>query len=355
MSAKRKLQSPIVCSERGYVANKVLHTTQLHAPAYVYTGTHSLASCNQFYTLFPKPTLHKVTLSWWTPKNLHAEIVRLFGPRKGNSFLNGLFLRKVKDRQWWSVVFNAEDNILASLAKLREKISPWPGSVQLKQVEVAWNLPCSSYQDAKELMLNLAQNTLLQGVYARLWLEPQEGGKIDENKDGTKNGEQTVYFQQIRCRKNKYILVKNPIWDAKMYLKEINSIWHLHIEVTLEKRLLKASKIPMDIPTSVSPDWLKKLPLERFINFASFDMPTVIYELRRLLRTRQSCNNKKKYAPWEIHKMRIGLQILSSAMDYPACEQKRDACKVADIFKAVRFKQRIREGEFDCPYNPFAD
>ena len=44
MSAKRKLQSPIVCSERGYVANKVLHTTQLHAPAYVYTGTHSLGS-----------------------------------------------------------------------------------------------------------------------------------------------------------------------------------------------------------------------------------------------------------------------------------------------------------------------
>ncbi len=355
MSAKRKLQSPIVCSERGYVANKVLHTTQVHTPAYVYTGTHSLASCNQFYTLFPKPVLHKVMLAWCTAKNLNSEIVELFGPRKGNSFINGLFLKKVKDSPWWIVNFNADMDVLTGLSKLQEKITPWPSSVQLKEVEVAWNLPCSSYPEAKKLMLNLAQNTLLQGVYARLWLEPQEGAKIAENKDGTKNGEQTVYFQQLRCRKTEYIQTKKPIWKAKMYLKEIYGIWHLHIEVTFSKRFLKENEIPLDIPTSVSPVWLNKLTPERFINFASFNLPAVINELRSLLRTRRSRCSKKKYTPWEIHRMTNGLRMLSGSMDYPACEQKREACKVADIFKNARLKQRIRNGEFDLLYNPFED
>ncbi|SBW04157.1 hypothetical protein KL86DPRO_20268 [uncultured delta proteobacterium] len=334
-------------------ANKVLYPKQLHTPACAYTGSQTIPTNTPFYPLLPEPVLHKITLSWRTGKNLHAEIVKLFGPRRGNSFLNGLFLKKVEDKPWWSIFFNADDKILAGLSALRDKISPWfESDVQLKQVEVAWNLPCTSYRAAKTLMLNLADNTLLQGVYARLWPEPPEGGKIQENKDGTKNGEVTAYFHQLRPKKGEYVLVKRPDWDAKMYLKEINGIWHLHIEVTLEKPFLKDNGIPMGIPTSVSPDWLKGLPLERFLKFASFDMPAVIDELRGLLSARRFHKRKKKYTSRELHKMTMGLRKLSAAMDYPACEQKRDACKVADIFKDARLKKRIRDGEFDCPYGP---
>lgn len=135
--------------------------------------------------------------------------------------------------------------------------------------------------------------------------------------------------------------------------QKINGIWHLHIEVTLEKPFLKDNKMPMGIPNSTSPDWLRELPLERFLKFTSFDLPAVIDELRRLLRTRRSPHSRKKYSPWNIHKMEKGLQELSTAMDYPACEQKRDAYKVADTFKDAKFKKRIKDGEFDCPCNPF--
>ncbi|MDL2314053.1 hypothetical protein LJC36_03635 [Desulfovibrio sp. OttesenSCG-928-C14] len=313
-----------------------------------------MPSYNSFYTKFPEPELHKVTLSWWTRKNLHAEIVKLFGPRRGNSFLNGLFLKRIEGRSWWSVFFNATDKILADLSALRDEISPWFDSdVQLKQAEVAWNLPCDSYQEAKELMLKLADNAIPQGTYARLWREPLEGGKIQKNKDGTKNGEFSLYFQQLQYRKGGYVLTKRPKWNAKIYLKEINSIWHVHIEVTLEKPLLKDNKKPRGIPTSVSPDWLKELPLERFLKFASFDLPAVIDELRGLLRTRQSPHSRKKYSPWDIHKMKMGLRELENATDYPACEQKRDAYNAADIFKDARLKTRILAGEFDCKYDPF--
>ena len=342
--------------ETTVAANKVLYPTQLHALAYVYTSTHSMPRCNHFYVLLPEPVLHKVTLSWRTGKNLHAEIVKLFGPRRGNSFSNRLFLKKVEDMPWWSVIFNADDNILARLSVLRDEISSWSDkSVQLKQIEVAWNLPCASYQAAKTLLRNLADNTLLQGVYARLWHEPPKGGKIQDNGDGTKNGGVTAYFQQLRFRNGGFVLIKRPDWNTKMYCKEIGGIWHLHIEVTLEKPFLKANGIPMGIPTSVSPDWLKELPLERFLKFASFDMQAVIDRLRGLLRTRRSRRRKKKYSPWEIYHMDNGQRELENATDYPACEQKRDAFKVADLFKDARLKASINKGEFDHPYNPFKE
>lgn len=45
----------------------------------------------------------------------------------------------------------------------------------------------------------------------------------------------------------------------------------------------------------------------------------------------------------------------SKAIDDPAYEQKCVAHKVTDLFKSARLKQRILRGDFDCPYDPYAE
>lgn len=314
-----------------------------------------ITSLGGISVLLPDPVLHKVILSWPPNKNLNGEFKKKFGPRKGNTYRNGLFLKKATDSPWWSIIFNAENELLRCLSELQSEISSGYGDVQLKQIETAWNVPVASYAIGKRILLNLAHNTLLMGEHVRLWLEPPDGGTILVNADGTKNGEVTAYFNKRRRSKGEYVPVKNSEWNAKMYLKEISGIWHLHIEITLEKRFLIDKNIPMGIPESVSPDWLKALRLQDFLKFASFDLQKVIELVRKLLRGRQNHNRKTKYTQKQLHRLRLALGELQNAIDLPSCDQKFVAYKVAGMFKSERLKQRIRNEEFDLPYNPFAE
>jgi hypothetical protein len=139
-----------------------------------------------------------------------------------------------------------------------------------------------------------------------------------------------------------------------MYAKRINKIWNIHIEVTFAKRFLTENELETDIPTSVSPNWLTGLPLHNFLSFAAFcrsGFSKAMLNTDAIKKWKQEQEaEKRRYKRPHPYKV-----LLEAARCRPACEQKRIAYTIAESLGAKRLKKRVNDGEFDCPYNLFAE
>ena len=305
----------------------------------------------------PKPELHKVTMSFRSEdgQKLYAAFAEQFGrPMRFPRFYcfeNGLRLSKYNKFYWWTVSFNATEEILDGLLGIVHKGDSPVQVVHLQSIEVAWNFPCPDHtrEELEALQLVLVKNMLPSFSNARLWLA---WGQRQFINFGEENGRVTAYFQK---RRRDNMPVKRPDWKPKVYVKTTKGVRHLHIEVTMEKRFLLDKNAPMmSIPETVSPEWLARFPLSKFLNFASFCEE----KFRSAMQGTEALKewNQKQSATKRRYKRLHFCQVLLSTMQHrPACEQKSTAHKIAEMLGARRLKGNINKGEFDCPYNPFKE
>jgi hypothetical protein len=128
-----------------------------------------------------------------------------------------------------------------------------------------------------------------------------------------------------------------------MYPKKIAGIWNIHIEVTLSKRYLKTREIPMDIPNSTTPAWLKRIHLEEFVDFTQIQWD----KFAQVVWDRVRPKEQTKEYPKHVHPVQV---LWSAARTCSACMQKRTMNIIAKTL-SKRLPQRASKGEFDKKIN----
>lgn len=230
---------------------------------------------------------------------------------------------------------------------MNAKTTPQPPA-QLSRVSVVWiwARPNKQYSEIESHMLHFAGIIMPKLPNAWSWYHWDRRF----NEAYYINGRVEVRFQSLtRSSNGELIAAKNPPWTGRIFLKKIDGVWHLCLEIQLNKRFLEQNGIPRDVPKSTDPWWVRRTGWWNFLEFGLFNVELVVDELKSLLKTKKQ---DPSYTPKDIKNLRRCIQDLECKSDLPDCQQKTCAIQAADIFKSRYIKYLIDTGEFDIPYEP---
>lgn len=217
---------------------------------------------------------------------------------------------------------------------------------QLSWINIVWTWarPNKQYSEIESYMLNFAGIIMPKLPHAWSWFDWDR--RFDEAYDI--NGRVEVRFQSLTSNRNgELIAVKSPAWQGRIFLKKNDDVWHLCLEIRLNKRFLEQNGFPRDVPESTSPWWVRRMGWWNFLEFGLFSMDGVVNELKSLLETKME---DPSYTPKDINNLRRCIQDLKRKDDLPECQQKTCALQAAEIFKSRYIKYLIDTGDFDIPY-----
>ena len=307
----------------------------------------------------PEAELHQLIVSWHSENDLYDELVNTLGiPKHMDSVYlspKDPHLNSGNNSFSYLISINVDSDIFDDLSMLafEQGYDFNLCSVQLHRVGLVWDLafPGQLYTEIEARMLRIAELSLPRHLHTRLRLE-WNTEPFDE--DSAVNGRVTAYYQNLhKNSKGEYTLVRKPSSRVKMYPKKIDGVWHIRIEVRLTKQFLVRNDIPTCIPRGEHPRWLRRLPLENFLEFATFDTYYFVHAVKELLdyRLREGeCTSTQFCA------LSSRIKELEVAMGtIPACEEKHLAYKMAEDLQAERLKQRIKDGAFNLSYNIFGE
>ena len=300
-----------------------------------------------------------MTLLWRSPKAPLDYFIDAFGDPEHDEtsyiFPNEVRLSKDSHSSNYLITFNPELDLSTEFLCLSLEKTPFykRRTVQLYRAKAVWCLafPGQSYAEVEARALRIAEISLPRLSHAQLQHKWDTG---PFNEGTAVSGRVTAYYQEI-CKNNEgeYSWVMNPSWEVAVSLRKIDDTWNICIEVTLHNRFFVQNDIPMCIPKGECPHWLKRLPLERFFEFSIFDMLEFRKELSEHLIEEQPDCRESKCTYEQIQELRRKMIELESAIRMPTCEQKHIAYKIAEELKLKRLMQRIKDDEFEQPYNPF--
>lgn len=139
----------------------------------------------------------------------------------------------------------------ANLSKVQSWLVEFFGSrsssisklVSLKNLEIAYDIPCDSEAEACQLALVLARH--MWPVYARVTYTTIVTGECKKTEDGAVNGTQTIYIQSgkladagLGSDDMKQNLEASG--HTKLYPKDLDCQWYLRVEMTLSGKKSKA-------------------------------------------------------------------------------------------------------------------
>ena len=236
-----------------------------------------------YYLPIPEPKFDFVEISLYSTdhKKPLDELQALFGKPESWSkikghlkFSNGVFLRKYNTHFNHIIALKADEDTFSALATIYPKFPPRPNgkpAALLHSAEVAFDFPLPElgYPDAEKILCAFAALAVPKNHYATI---SDYYGPLQEKKNGVVNGGITYYFCCRRENEKKvFVMIEDPSWKAKLYLKKFSGIWHLRCEMTLKHSTLNRHGL-IDIPhdSRVNTN-SRQLSILDFFDFKEFD------------------------------------------------------------------------------------